>query len=147
MLKNILLLGLAVFVMSSCKTQPINQYVKVENKWQKRHGKWKEEYSSDQGTLTAVGKYKMGEKFGVWETTFQNKLYQKDKIRKGVTKTKLYHPNGKIMERGQSRLDITEAQRHWYYFGDWKYYNENGKLKYIKKYADGKKIDSISFQK
>ncbi|MCW3168394.1 hypothetical protein OMO38_07625 [Chryseobacterium sp. 09-1422] len=147
MLRNILLLGLAVFVVSSCKTKPINQYVKVENKWQKRHGKWKEEYSSDQGILTAVGKYKMGEKFGVWKTTFQNKLYQKDKIRKGMTKTKLYHPNGKIMERGESRLDITEAQRHWYYFGDWKYYDENGKLMYIKKYADGKKIDSISFQK
>lgn len=147
MIKNFLLLSLTFFVFTSCKTKKMNQYVKVENKWQKRHGKWKEEYSSDQGTLTAVGKYKMGEKVGVWKTTFENKLYQKDKIRKSVTKTKLYHPNGKIMEKGQSKLDVSDVQRHWYYFGDWKYYDENGKLRYIKKYADGKKIDSISFEK
>jgi len=147
MMKNFLLLSLVLFVFTSCKTKEINQYIKVENKWQKRHGKWKEEYSSDQGILTAVGKYKMGEKVGVWKTTFEDQLYQKDKIRKNVTKTKLYYPNGKIMEKGQSRLDISDVQRHWYYFGDWKFYDENGKLRYIKKYADGKKIDSISFQK
>ena len=146
MIKNFFLFTLILFVFTSCKTKKMNQYVKVENKWQKRHGKWKEEYSSDQGTLTAVGKYRMGEKVGVWKTTFEDKLYQKDKIRKNVTKTKLYHPNGRIMERGRSKLDISDAQRHWYYFGDWKYYDENGKLRYIKKYADGKKIDSISFQ-
>lgn len=147
MMKNFLLLTVAFAVLSSCKTKRLNQYVLTENKHQKRHGKWKEEYSADQGTLTAVGKYKMGEKVGVWKTTFEDKLYQKDKIRKSVTKTKLYHPNGKIMEKGQSKLDISDVQRHWYYFGDWKFYDENGKLRYIKKYADGKKIDSISFQK
>ncbi|KUJ52406.1 hypothetical protein [Chryseobacterium sp. JAH] len=146
MIKNLLLASLIFFVSTSCKIKEINQYVKVENKWQKRHGKWREEYSSDQGTLTAVGKYKMGEKVGVWKTTFGGNLYQKDKIRKSVTKTKLYHLNGKIMEKGQSKLDVSDVQRHWYYFGDWKYYDEKGKLKYIKKYANGKKIDSISFQ-
>nr|WP_314499682.1 hypothetical protein [uncultured Chryseobacterium sp.] len=147
MVKNSILSALVLTVLISCTTKPINQYVKVENKWQKRHGKWKEEYSSDQGILTAVGKYKMGEKVGVWRTTFQDRPYQKDKIRKNVTKTELYYPNGKIMERGQSKLDISDAQRHWYYFGDWKYYDENGQLKYSKRYREGKKVDSISFNK
>lgn len=132
MVKKFLFLGLIFLVLASCKTKEINQYVKVEKKWQKRHSKWKEEYSADQGTLVAVGKYKMGEKVGVWKTTFEDKVYQKDKIRKSVTKTKIYHPNGKIMERGHSKLDISDAERHWYYFGDWKYYDENGKLRYIK---------------
>lgn len=147
MLKNFLILGFIPFILTSCKTKEMNQYVKFPDKTQKRHGKWEEEYSADQGTLKAVGKYKMGEKVGVWKTTFEGKLYQKDKIRKNVTKTKLYYPNGKIMERGQSKLDISDVERHWYYFGDWKYYDENENLKYIKKYTDGKKIDSISFQK
>lgn len=147
MIRNFVLISLISTIFASCKTKEINQYVKVENKWQKRQGKWKEEYSSDQGMLIAVGNYKMGEKIGIWKTTFEDKLYQKDKIRKNVTKTKLYHPNGKIMEKGMSKLDITDVQRHWYYFGDWKYYDDKGKLRYIKKYADGKKMDSISFQK
>jgi len=144
MMKNKLLIIIALIVLGSCKTK-INQYVTTETKHQKRHGKWKEEYSSDQGILTAKGRYKIGEKVGIWKTTFEDKLYQKDKIRRNTTKTKIYHPNDKIMEKGQSKLDISDAQRHWYYFGDWKYYDENGKIRYIKKYADGKKIDSISF--
>ena len=147
MMKNFLLLTMVFAVLSSCKTKRLNQYALTENKHQKRHGKWKEQYSADQGTLTAIGKYKMGEKVGIWKTTFENKLYQKDKIIKNITKTKLYHPNGIIMEKGQSKLDISDVQRHWYYFGDWKFYDKNGQLRYIKKYADGKKIDSISFQK
>ncbi|MCY0968049.1 toxin-antitoxin system YwqK family antitoxin [Chryseobacterium wangxinyae] len=145
MMKNIVLTLISIFVFVCCKTKEINQYKKFPDKSQKRHGTWREEYSSDRGTLIALGKYKNGEKVGVWKTTFEDKLYQKDKIRKNLTKTKLYHSNGKIMEKGQSRLDISDVQRHWYYFGDWTYYDENGKLKYVKKYSDGKKVDSISF--
>ena len=144
MFKNIALILLMLVLLNSC-TSKMNQYIKISDKVQKRHGNWKEENSADGGVLISVGKYKMGEKVGVWKTTFDGKIYQKDKIRKNITKTKLYFPNGKIMERGHSKLDISEAQRHWYYFGDWKYYDENGKIKYIKRYTDGKKTDSISF--
>jgi len=137
---------LVLLTIVSCKTK-MNQYVKNENKVNKRHGKWKEEYSSDNGILVAIGRYKNGEKVGTWKMSLNNQLYQKDRIGKKMTKTKVFYQNGNLMEVGQSRLDINENQRHWYYFGDWKYYGENGKLRYIKKYEDGKKIDSISFNK
>ena len=51
------------------------------------------------------------------------------------------------MEKGMSKVDISTNERHWYYFGDWKYYDEQGNLKYIKKYDKGKKVDSLSFTK
>lgn len=146
MLKNILLTLLSVFVFVSCQTKT-NQYIKISEKSQKRHGKWIEKYPTEEGTLITVGKYKKGEKVGVWKTTLENQLYQKEKIRRKKIKMFVYHRNGNIMERGQSKLDISENERHWYYFGDWKFYDENGKLKYVKKYADGKKIDSLSFNK
>ncbi|MFY7845403.1 hypothetical protein [Chryseobacterium gambrini] len=76
-----------------------------------------------------------------------NQLFQKDKIKKNITKTKIYHQNGKLMQSGQSKMDVSKNERHWYYFGDWKFYNEKGKLQFIKKYEDGKKVDSISFEK
>jgi hypothetical protein len=53
----------------------MNQYSKDEKNVSKRHGKWKEEYSSDEGTLIAVGKYKNGEKAGIWKTTLNNQLF------------------------------------------------------------------------
>lgn len=144
--KNFLLTLLSIFVCVSCQTKT-NQYIKISDKVQKRHGKWKEEYPTEEGTLVTTGRYKMGEKVGVWKTFVGDKLYQKEKIGRKKTKMFVYHRNGNIMERGQTKLDISENERHWYYFGDWKFYDENGKLKYIKKYTDGKKIDSVSFNK
>ncbi|NMR34010.1 hypothetical protein HIO71_07270 [Chryseobacterium aquaticum] len=66
----------------------MNQYIKEEKNVSKRHGKWKEEYSSDEGTLIAVGKYNNGEKVGIWKTTLNNKLFQKDKIKKTLQRPK-----------------------------------------------------------
>lgn len=143
---NIPLALLLMIILGSCSTK-INQYAKTPDKVQKRNGKWKEEYSIDEGTLVAVGKYKMGEKVGVWKSSLAGNIFQKDKIKKDITKTKMYHPNGKIRERGQTKLEIKPDNRHWFYFGDWKYYDENGKLMYIKHYDRGTKVDSISFQK
>ncbi len=145
MLKNFLLTLLSIFVFVSCQTKT-NQYIKISDKVQKRHGKWKEEYPTEEGTLIATGRYKMGEKVGVWKTYLGDKLYQTEKIRRKKIKMFVYYKNGNIMERGQSKLDISENERHWYYFGDWKFYDENGNLKYIKKYTDGKKIDSVSLK-
>ena len=130
----------------SCAPKKVNQYTKI-NGSQQRHGLWVEEYDADGGKLQAKGKYDKGEKIGVWKTNFKGKKYQKDKIKNRIIKTTVYHPNGKVMEKGQSRTDISANERHWYYFGDWKYYDETGKLILIRKYADGKKIDSLSFGK
>ncbi|MGE4514869.1 MAG: hypothetical protein AB7E26_13815 [Chryseobacterium sp.] len=138
------LLILLVFV--SCTTK-INQYIRNENNVNKRHGKWEEEYSSDKGKLMASGKYKMGRKIKIWKIYLDDKLYEKNRFRKNMTKTKRYYADGKLMEKGQSKMDVSANEQHWYYFGDWKYYDEKGKLGYIKKYVNGEKTDSISFKK
>lgn len=144
-MRNIAILT-CLFFLYSCKTK-VNQFKSVENKRQLREGKWIEKYSVNEGELIAVGKYKMGEKVGVWRTKFQNKLYQKEVFKNDLIKTKTYYPDGKIKEKGQSKTEISKNERHWYYFGDWKYYDEKGKLLYIKKFENGKKVDSISSAK
>lgn len=145
-MKKIFITTLLLLLTMSCQTK-MNQYVKVGEKSKKRHGKWKEEYPTNEGTLVAVGKYKKGEKVGVWKTYFDNKLYQKEHIRKNITKIKRYFPTGTIMEKGQTRLEISQNERHWFYSGDWKYYDDKKNLRYIKKYEKGKITDSISFNK
>ncbi|MBS1550129.1 MAG: hypothetical protein JSS94_09760 [Bacteroidetes bacterium] len=96
--------------------------------------------------MQSTGKYKYGTKIGKWKSTLNEKIYQIDRIKNDITKTKFYYyANGKVKQMGQSRLEVTANESHWYYFGDWKYFNEKGKLLYLKKYADGKKIDSISY--
>lgn len=81
----------------------MNQYIKISEKSQKRHGRWKEVYPVEKDTLITFGKYNKGERVGVWKTYLGKKLYQKEKIGKKQTKMFVYHRNGNIMERGQTR--------------------------------------------
>lgn len=139
--------SLGLFLIFSCSPSKINQYIKVEGEVQRRDGKWIEEYSSNEGNLISKGSYKNGEKVGVWKTTLNGNAYQKDRYRKSITRTKVYYPSGKIREKGQSKTEIKDDFRHWYYNGDWKYYDENGKLWYIKRYYGNNKFDSIDVGK
>ena len=137
----------SLLIIFSCTPQKVNQYVR-SGKVQLRHGFWKEQYDSNDGKFEAKGRYDKGEKVGVWKTSFNGKKFQKDRVLKnGITKTTIFHPNGKVMEKGQSRIDISANERHWYYFGDWRYFDNKGKLLKIMKYADGTKVDSIIYSR
>lgn len=129
----------------SCSPAKINQYVK-EDKVKKRNGKWIETNVTEQGEYISTGKYKKGVKVGVWRTLVDHQMYQKDVYGKDLIKTKIFYPTGKIKTRGQSTTEVGNDFIHWFYTGDWKYYNELGKLIYIKKYQAGKPSDSISYQ-
>ncbi len=143
---NKIILFLSLILVISCKTK-MNQYILTDDKHKKRHGKWREEYSADDGKLTAIGKYNKGEKVGKWKIYFGSQLYEKNKVRKDITKIKRYFPDGRLMESGQTKLDISANERHWYYFGDWKYFSKEGKLLYIKTFYRNKKADSVSYVK
>lgn len=123
-MKNLVLI---VLILISCQPTKINQYVKVPGK-QLRHGLWIEKENSEFGEVVEKGKYDHGEKIGTWKTTVGGKRFQKDVIKNGITKTKIYHPNGKLMKKGQSRTEISLNQRLWYKFGEWKYFDKTGKL-------------------
>jgi hypothetical protein len=99
---RLLLLLCCVFLVS-CKTK-INQYVKDDHDTDKRNGKWREEYSSNEGVLIATGKYKKGEKIGVWKMFSNDKLFQKDKIRRDITKTKNIFPTEKLWKKARANL-------------------------------------------
>ena len=42
---------------------------------------------------------------------------------------------------------LKKTENNWYYYGDWKCYDENGKLETIKKYDNGKKTDSVAIKR
>lgn len=140
-----LLLGV-LFLQISCNSK-LNQYREVSDSQRQRHGKWIEKDNVAGGEFLMKGKYKNGEKAGIWRTYYNGDLLQKDRIKDSIILTKIYFPDGKIKERGQSKLIISNDLRHWFYFGDWKYYNQNGELQYIKTYHPNNQFDSISFLK
>ena len=137
-----------ILALNSCSsTNKINQH-SIDKKGVKlRNGLWIEKYSSDIGELQGKGKYKNGEKVGLWVITFEDKIYQKERFKKFTSKVKVFHQNGKLREKGQTKTLVNDVSRHWFYYGTWKYYYENGKHIYNKVYKDETHIDSIAIKK
>lgn len=137
---------LIFLILVNCGARKVNQYIKIPGK-QARNGLWIEKSHSEAGEVVTRGRYKSGEQVGRWVTKIDGKIYQKDFTKNGITKTTIYWPNGKIMEKGQSKTESSLRERIWYYFGDWKFYDEQGKLKYTKTFSKGYAVDSIAAPK
>lgn len=139
----LLLIG---FFLLSCATK-INNYVTDEKGNRKRDGKWIENSPSDNGIIQEKGKYKDGEKVGLWKTFLEGKIYQKERFLKNSSKVKIYYENGVLMQKGNTKTEISKQERHWFYQGEWKFYDKKGNHVYTKIYDRGNKVDSIFVNK
>ena len=140
---SLLLIG---FFLVSCATK-INNYVTDEKGNRMRNGLWIEESSADSGTLQEKGKYKNGEKTGLWITSFKGKIKQKERFRKNFSKIKIYHDNEVLKQKGRTATEITNDYRHCFYQGELKFYDKKGKHIYSKIYEKGNKVDSVVVNK
>ena len=96
---------LLFLISCTAKTGKINQYAKDNNGVRQRNGIWEEKYASDIGELIGKGKYKNGQKVGLWVTKYQDKVYQKERFKKNISKVKIYHKNGVLREKGQTKTN------------------------------------------
>ncbi len=133
-----ILLLISILFAFSCKTK-INQ---VKDNLQE--GRWITTDTFDR-PYTMKAKYHKGKEVGTWRYFDNGILVRKEKYKKGKCLTKYYHPNGKLMKKGFTKMDINEKEVHWYYDGVWHFYDENGKLTFKKTFEKGvtKQIDSI----
>jgi hypothetical protein len=133
-----ILIGL-LFLIFGCKT---NQ---MKNK--QRVGLWIEKYSLDSLHYKSVGKYRKGDPVRRWRYYLNNKIIKREKYKRNTSITRFYHENGEIRSTGKSKLETSGKNLHWFYFGDWKYFNEEGKLVKISKYGNGELISEENFNK
>jgi antitoxin component YwqK of YwqJK toxin-antitoxin module len=128
---GILLLG--------CKSNPINQ--KIDKK---KEGVWIDDYTQDSIRYKSVEYYKHNEPVKKWKSYINGKIYKTEKYKNGTCTVKYYYENGKVQSKGKTKLETNSVETHWFYFGDWKFYSDKGKLEEIKKYNNG---ELISVQK
>lgn len=50
------------------------------------------------------------------------------------------------MTKGNPKMVLTDKEIHWFYSGDWKFYNENGELLGIRTCENGNIINEIKTQ-
>ena len=128
---------LITIAFAGCKT---NRY----NAEGKRHGRWIVTDTLEK-IYTYKGRYRNGIEVGKWKYYWDKKLSRLDK-HKGKTATiKLFFPDGKLKGTGKAGMDISATEIHWYYFGEWQNYNEQGKLIAIRTYEKGQLIKETEF--
>ena len=141
-MRSILLSFITVLLAAGCKTAPINQKI---NK--KKEGKWVIIYNQDSIEYRSLEFYKNDEPIKKWKSYINGKKYKTEKYKNGVCLLKIYHQNGKIESKGKTKLESNNENSHWFYFGDWKFYDENGKLISIKKYKNGEFVSEQKINK
>ena len=133
----------------------------------KRIKEWK--YYYENGNLNFIGSYdEYGEQTGVWKTYYENGIIKnianydfgglvglvKNFDEEGnytsstfyeegsdLTKWQFFYKDGKSIEKEGTAYDMgEEAEKRWIIDGEWKYYNETGKLQKIEIYKDGELV-------
>jgi len=111
-------------------------------------GKWVETHDIDGTTYKRIEFYKRGKEKGTWKVYAGKTLQKKEKYRKDTCYTTIYYPDGTVSSRGKS---MTRREKdnslHWFYTGDWKFYNKAGKLEFIRNYVNGMKTTEIEVKK
>lgn len=119
----------------SCNPKLINQKI---NK--KREGLWVEKHSLDSSNYKSIGKYSNDDPVKIWRHYLNGKIIKKEKYTKNDCMTKFYHQNGKIQSQGKTTLDLSGKYTHWFYSGNWNFYDEKGKLIMKRNYDKGKLV-------
>jgi antitoxin component YwqK of YwqJK toxin-antitoxin module len=127
-----LIFAALLLILIGCKT---NQ---IKNK--KREGFWVELYEQDTSKYKSKGYYQASDPKKTWRYYLNGKLIKKEKYKLGICNTTFYFKNGKIESQGQTNLSETTTETHWFYNGNWRYYDEKGKLTCIRNYNNGELI-------
>ena len=140
-MKNFLLVIFSVLLFSGCKSKPINQKI---NKL--KEGVWIDDYTQDSINYKSFEFYKKDKPVKKWKSYINKKIYKTEKYKNGICTVKYYYENGKVQSKGKTKLESNAVETHWFYFGDWKFYSDKGKLTEIKKYNNGELISEVKIQ-
>jgi antitoxin component YwqK of YwqJK toxin-antitoxin module len=124
-------------------SQSTNKY----NKHGERTGKWITYLDDAKKIKSMQGKYRNGKSVGKNYYYSEGILERKEICRFKKMKTTFYYPSGKIKRKGYARIDNTKTEIHYYFYGTWKSYKENGELEKTSVYQKGKLIRSKYYDK
>ena len=128
-MKKVLLCVFVLIVACGCK---INQ-----RKNNMRQGLWIERDTINEVVYKSRGRYKNDEEIKTWKFYKNNKISKIEKYDNNICQITTFYPNGKIESKGQTRVEITAQLRHWFYFGDWTFFDQNNQIYMIKTYEKG----------
>lgn len=112
----------------------------------RRHGQWEFYWDDSNSVVASKGKFKHGLQVKEWYYYSQDgKLERTEKqtLLGKRLKTVMYHPNGKVWKTGMARIVMTKEYVDYYWYGDWKCYDEYGNFEKVEHYKEGKLEGSV----
>jgi hypothetical protein len=128
-MKKALVILLVITVFFGCK---INQ-----RKNNMRQGHWIERDTINKIVYKSKGRYKNDEEIKTWKFYINNKISKIEKYENNICMVTTFYPNGKIESKGQTNVELSSTERHWFYFGDWTFFDENNQIYLIRTYEKG----------
>lgn len=106
-----------------------------------REGLWITYVDSANKKIESKGKFKVGREKGKWKYYSEDGvLRRKEVFRKEEIFITYYYDNGKKESCGMALIKLDANLLHFYWTGDWKYYDRIGKLKRIATFKNGEEI-------
>lgn len=134
-----LFVAVLILTLSACRTNRVKNNERV--------GKWVEFDTIDGKIYKSIGRFQDGLGKGTHRQYLDKKIVRKEKYKNGICHTTYYYENGKIMTEGTTKMVLTEKEIHWFYSGDWKFYDETGQLQGIRTYEDGAITNEIEIKR
>lgn len=118
------------------------------NRRGQRTGKWLTYSDSAKTKKLFEGKYRNGNSVGTsYYYSIDGNLEKKEKKRFRKLRTTFYHTNGVKSQEGMARVDNLTDRIHYYFYGEWKYYDEKGNLISYAYYKKGELQKTVSLIK
>ncbi|WP_276495936.1 hypothetical protein [Pontibacter litorisediminis] len=114
------------------------------DKQDRQHGRWKL-YLGDDETLIRNGRFRHGVEAGKWKYYYPNgTLYMLEKYnrRDNIIHVQKFHENGKLARSGQARMIRSTFKDHYFWFGEWQVFGEDGKFSHTETYESGHLVSS-----
>ena len=123
-----------ILLLSSCKVNTYKNGV--------RSGKWVFRDTINGVVIKNKGNFKNGIEIKTWKYFENNRLAKKEKYTDSIADVWVYHPNGQVKLNGKTTITVHSADKitHWFYNGEWKEYNESGKLVLVLMYDTGQLV-------
>jgi antitoxin component YwqK of YwqJK toxin-antitoxin module len=146
-------LGLALIMLFWAKAPVQAQFLKgiIINRYDRNamhHGKWKYLDRSHGRRLICYGRFDHGKQVNDWKYFYpsgklrmeESYTWEGDKRLVDVT---FYHENGQVSNKGLARVEVQNDKTHYYWFGDWVYFDPEGTFEKTVTYNNGQPTQYI----
>ena len=138
----VIIITIGLLAPLSTEAQIFRKHKRPDNN-SKRHGKYCEFWGADSSNISAKGHFCDGLACKTWKYYYSDGTRRMKVKYRDNLKIKYYSQAGKLQQKGYAVLDLNVKNIHFFWQGEWKYYNNRRKLYRIALFENGDEIEVL----